>query len=358
MLKVLVNIFSILFLFSCYVNSRAFCIERVPDDSSEFVVIIAAGDLMMGGSALPIIDKRGVDYPFDSTRNYILNADFAVANLEAPFTQGGTYFEKKKYRFKVPTDYADVVLRAGFDVLTLANNHILDYGYEGLYSTLNVLKRLNISSCGAGRDLESAEEGVVVQKGCWRVGFLAYSLTYPSDFWASSKKCGTAFPMNKRLRARIERMKREEADIVVVSFHWGGELMDRPKGYQRYWAHKAVEYGADLVIGHHPHVVQGFEIYNNRLIAYSLGNYVFGSYSKNVDFGMLLKVRFGYNTLSCHLIPIYVNNYKVNFQPRSVYGRGRKRIIDYLNEISMELNSGIRIINESGIIDLEMRDEP
>ncbi len=319
------------------------------DYPSPVISFAAVGDLMLGGSALPVISEKGCDYPFDSTRSILKSVDFAFANLEAPFTLTGDIF-KKTFTFRVPPKYAGGVLRAGFDLVTLANNHILDYGPEGLNSTLNVLDSLSIAHCGADSNLEKSERGVILNKGGWRIGFLAYSLTYPSEFWAASDRCGTAYPHIDRLRQTIQTMK-SQTDLVVVSFHWGGERMATPKPYQRSYAHQAIDWGADLVIGHHPHVLEGMELYKGRLIAYSLGNFAFGSYSFSAKVSIILKLYFdSKGPLLAEVIPISVFNNDVQFQPRLLKGDKRDQVIHMLNEISADLNVGEEIVGSSGLV--------
>ncbi|MFH1941161.1 MAG: CapA family protein [bacterium] len=323
------------------------------DDSTKNPIsILAVGDLMMGGRALTILEERGPDYPFDSTRTILQQADISIANLEAPFTTRGVAFDKQ-YTFRVPPEYAIGVKRAGFDVLTLANNHVLDYGPEGLFSTSDILDSLSIAHCGAGRDAKEAERGVVLERGGWRVGFLAYSMTYPSEFWDGSERCGTAYPHQGRMEAHIRSLK-DSVDLVVVSFHWGGDLHVHPRPYQREYAHIAVDCGADLVVGHHPHVLQGLEMYQGRLIAYSLGNFVFGSYNRNAKESAMLKVRFdSLGFLMAEVIPINVYNDDVAFQPRLLKGVKKQKVVQNLNTISMDLNAGKLILNDSGFIVLE-----
>ena len=313
---------------------------------------VAVGDLMMGGSALSIIRTKGSEYPFEPTKSILRTADIAMANLEAPFTLKGEPFEKT-FTFRVPPEFVQGIYDAGLDVLTLANNHILDYGPEGLFSTMALLDSLGIAYCGAGRTIKEAEDGVILQRGHWRIGFLAYSLTYPAEFWATSSKSGTAYPHPQRMEKNI-RMLKEEVDLVVVSFHWGGEKMVRPKSYQRRYGHQAIDCGADLVIGHHPHVLQGLELYKDRLIAYSLGNFVFGSYSKNARDSIILKVRYDrQGLLLAEVIPISVFNYDVKFQPRLLEGVSREKVIRTVKELSIPLNRGKDIIRKSGLIVLE-----
>jgi poly-gamma-glutamate capsule biosynthesis protein CapA/YwtB (metallophosphatase superfamily) len=313
------------------------------------VTLIAVGDLMVGGSALPLLRRKGPDYPFDSTRSILKMADVAVANLEAPFTSRGIAFHKK-YTFCVPPAYASSLFKVGFDVCLLANNHILDYGPDGLFETVQILDSLDIKHCGAGKNLKDAGMGCIVEQSGWRFGFLAYSLTYPSEFWASQESFGTVYPGSDNLKERIRDLKKK-ADIIVVSFHWGGELMRFPKTYQRMYAHNCVDYGADLVIGHHPHVLQGLEIYRNKLIAYSLGNFVFGSYTQNVKESMLLKVWFDdRGIVLAEVIPIDVNNYRVGFQPRILRKEKKRRVFQELNDISKRYNQGKLIVRDSGLV--------
>jgi poly-gamma-glutamate synthesis protein (capsule biosynthesis protein) len=280
-------------------------------------------------------------------------SDIAVANLEAPFTTSGHPFDKK-YTFMVPPDFAPGLKSAGFDVLTLANNHILDYGPSGLFTTMRVLDTLGIAYCGAGRDRVQAEEPVVCCVEGRKIGFLAFSMTYPSEFWAGSDRAGTAYPDLERMKKTITALK-DTVDLVVVSYHWGGELKTTPKAYQKRFACNAVDAGADLVLGHHPHVLQGLQRYKNRLIAYSLGNFVFGTYSSNTGVSAILKVYFNdRGFLLAEIIPVSVNNYEIEFQPRLLHGERRREVLQMLNRISMPLNNGTGIVRPSGLIGPEM----
>ncbi len=235
------------------------------------ISVAAVGDMMFGGHASFYIEKYGVSYPFDSTKKMLSLADVALGNLEGPFTDDGKKYDKK-FNFKVPPEYANGLLDAGFDVLTLANNHMLDYGIEGLKSTLDVLDSLGVAHCGAGLNLSDAEKQAIIERNGYRIATLGYSMTFPREFWATDSTGGTCYPVWNKMIANIEKSD-SLADFVIVTFHWGSELKNQPKTYQKDFAHAAIDAGADLVIGHHPHVLQGIEIYKNRLIAYSLGNF-------------------------------------------------------------------------------------
>lgn len=314
--------------------------------------LIATGDLMMTARVQPLIKKYGVHYPFDQTRNLLQKANIAMTNLEAPFSRSGLPF-KKKYTFRTPPSYIAGICSSGIDLFTLANNHMMDYGVQGLETTLTLLDQHALYHCGAGLNRKQAEAASIVQVNKRKIAFVAYSLTYPEEFWAKNNKAGTAYPHETRIIKHI-RMLKKENDAVVVSFHWGGERLVHPKNYQKNYAHRVIDAGADIVIGHHPHVLQGFEIYKNKLIAYSLGNYVFGSYSHTVDYSVLLKIWFDDNgPLLASLYPIDINNYRVAFQPRFLSDDKNKDLFTYLNGLSRDLNKNNDIISQTGCIRIQ-----
>ncbi len=326
--------------------------ERFPikeTDPIKTLSLTFVGDLQMGGSCLPVITNKGSDYPFDSTRTLISISDLAIANLEAPFVLQGKPFNKK-FTFRVDPVYAAGPLRAGFDVFTLANNHILDYGPEGLNTTLHTLDSLQIRYCGAGNNLHEAEKPCLVTVNNWKIGIFSFSLTYPAAFWARENQPGTAYPHLERIQSHINTI-RDDCDLIIIAFHWGGELLTYPKPYQKFYAHRVIDFGADIVIGHHPHVLQGIEMYKDKFIAYSMGNYVFGSYSRRVSFSMILRLRFdNQGLLYGEVIPIDVYNPRVQFCPTVIRGEERLKIIRKLNEISRHLNNDQDLVQESGLI--------
>jgi len=284
--------------------------------AAEPITLVAVGDLLLGGSAAPTVRRQGADYPFSGTAELLQQADIAIANLEAPLTDGGEAVKDKTFTFRVPTRYAEAIERSGIDVLTLANNHLGDYGPQGIIDTRDALSAAGLRAAGAGKDLDEARRPTAIATRHGSVGFLAYSNTLPTDFYAGSKRPGTAPGWPARFRADIEKL-RPFVDYVVVSFHWGSERMTAPKDYQREYAHLAIDAGADVVIGHHPHVLQGAEWYQGRIIYYSLGNYAFGSWSQSSQIGGMARVVLDNGTVqSAALLPLNVYNSEVQFQPR------------------------------------------
>jgi len=328
---------------SLYTNPRVL-LDATPD-----VSIAGVGDLMLSSWAIPILHAKGVDYPFRQTQQLLKSADAAIANLEAPFTESGEAFDKK-YTFKVPPAFARGLLPAGIPVVNLANNHIMDFGETGLRATLQTLDRFGIKHTGAGMNKAAAHAPMVVTVRGKRVAFFGYSMTFPTEFYATDDSAGTAYPEPELMAANIAAYDKT-VDYVVVSFHWGAEKRDTPKDYQIYFAHLAVDSGADLVLGHHPHVLQGLELYKNRLIAYSLGNYAFASYSKRAVDSIVLKVYLNDEGMRLgFVVPINVNNIEVEFQPMPLRDSRRTAVIRRLQELSRPLNGGRDIIEDTGFI--------
>jgi poly-gamma-glutamate synthesis protein (capsule biosynthesis protein) len=312
------------------------------------ISIAAVGDIMLGDHTLHFIKKYGADYPFDSTRKMLSETDIAFGNLEAPFTRTGTKFEKT-FNFKVPPEHVSGLIGSGIDVVTLANNHMLDYGIEGLKNTLAILDSFSFAHCGAGMNLDQANKPAIIERNGLRVAFLGYSLTFPEEFWATKSHGGTSYPTEKNMRASIQHCD-SIADFTVVTFHWGAEGKNLPKDYQKEYAHLAIDLGADLVLGHHPHVLQGLEIYKNRLIAYSLGNFTFSSYSRRAAESMILKVYLVAEGLFfAKIIPVSVDNYEISFQPKILKGKRAQTVIDNLKIYSEPLNR-TTIIDDDGYI--------
>ncbi len=309
-----------------------------PEPIFSAVSVVAVGDMMLGNHTAQYIKKFGYEYPFAATDSILRSGDITIGNLEGPFATGGVQFPKK-FTFKVPPEFATSLSFAGFNVVTLANNHILDYGVEALTETVAALDSLEIAYCGAGPNRESACKPTIVEKNGLKIAIFGYSMTFPAEFWASDTSGGTCFPYESVLKRTIPHYD-STCDIVITNFHWGRELKNMPRDYQIEMAHKVIDLGADLVIGHHPHVLQGMEIYKNRLIAYSLGNFSFASYSKRATESVILKVTLmSDGFLFARVIPINVNNHEVQFQPRPLHGDLAIDVITHLNEYSQQLEN-------------------
>jgi poly-gamma-glutamate synthesis protein (capsule biosynthesis protein) len=327
-----------------------------PNLTEECITIGAVGDLMLGNRTEPFLKEFGPDYPFAEVMPYLGRADVVIGNLESPISTRGKAVENKKFTLRAGPIAAEALKKSGIRVVTLANNHSMDFGPLALQDTLAILGESGILPTGAGMDLDDARSPALVKVKGKTFAFLSYSLTFPLDFFASSKRPGTAPGYADFVKADIEKI-RAAADIVIVSFHWGAELMTAAKDYQIELGHQAIDWGADLVLGHHPHVLQELEVYRGRLIAYSLGNFVFGSESNRTNFSMILLLTFrGKGLVSVEAIPLDVNNYRVKYRPRVLLGKAGREVLESVNTASERFKTVLTISNDRGTIRLAPRE--
>lgn len=312
--------------------------------TAEPVVIHAVGDIMLAGSGEKIYRKYGYDYPFAATREILQQGDIVIGNLESPLASSGIEFTDKKFRFKVDPQAALALKKAGFTHLSLANNHILDFGVAGLQETLAALAANSIISAGAGQNLTAARKAGITAIHGVKVAFLSYSLTYPEEFFAGKETAGTAPGYAALFTADIAAAKKQ-ADCVIVAFHWGGEGLDKPKAYQIIAAHRAIDAGADIIIGHHPHTLQGVEYYGKGVIFYSLGNYAFGSYSRSSEISMIARITFDAGIREVEIIPLSVLNSQVKFQPQPLSGAAVDKAAMKIGRLSSGLKSYLTVVN-------------
>lgn len=237
-----------------------------------------AGDVLLGYKIEPLFQQKGTDYVLNDTQSIFDAADVAMVNLENPLSTRGTAAQDKQYTFRARPETAAYLKEAGIDIVTLANNHVLDYGKDALLDTLESLQQHGIKAVGAGRDVDSASRPLYVEKNGYRIAFLGSSRVIPVPEWAAQlNQPGVATTYDPlRLTQEIQQA-RSQADLVIVYVHWGKERKETPEKYQQKLAHAYIDAGADAVIGSHPHVLQGFEFYKEKLIAYSLGNFVFNN---------------------------------------------------------------------------------
>lgn len=248
--------------------------------------LIAVGDLMLGTSVKRLILSRGPAYPYRKYRTLLQDADLTFGNLETPLSDRGTPTPGKSreslangtnYIFRAPPSAARGLAAAGFDIVSLANNHAMDYGPVALQDTLQALAEQGVEQVGAGHDLDSAFSPVFLERGGQRVAFFGISDILPAYSTAGKSSPGIAPArgpaFERELPARIAAAKRE-ADWVVVSVHWGKESYTGATPKQKRLGRRLVDWGADVVIGHHTHVLGPTEEYRGGVIHYSLGNFV------------------------------------------------------------------------------------
>ncbi len=242
--------------------------------------LLFAGDVLLSDHVLKAYEKAGGIHGVlnEGYRQAIENADYFFVNQEFPFSSRGTKAEDKQYTFRLPPEKVSLFQEMGIDGVTLANNHALDYGRDALLDSCVVLDQAGIAHTGAGENLDEAKRPVTAEIRGKKVGIIGATRVIPVADWAASAgRPGMLAAYDSGLLLEEIRAMRQSADYLVVCIHWGIEREEEPQEYQRTLGRQMIDAGADLVIGSHPHVLQGIEYYQGKPIIYSLGNFVFGS---------------------------------------------------------------------------------
>lgn len=313
------------------------------------VLLVAVGDVMLGRTVGEGILAQGASYPFQFVAEALQAADVAFANLESPITARGQP-APKDFVFRAPALAARSLAEGGIDVVSLANNHALDYGLVGLFDTLAGLEAMGIAQAGAGQDLEEARRPAVLTVKGLNIAFLAYVNT-PDDSVsgfslaataAGPDKAGVAWATPETVTADVAQAS-QQYDVVVVSLHTGFEYQEAPNELQAQLAHAAIDAGADLVLGHHPHVLQGIDQYRGGLIIYSLGNFVFDFDATDYAqpglpsaLSLILQVRLSRaGVLSYDFLPVIIG--QEDGRPRLVAGEEARPVVERVERLSAVL---------------------
>ena len=271
-------------------------------EENQAIELVFAGDVLLSDHVLAAYEKSGgisgVVGP--GFLEEIRQADIFMVNQEFPFSVRGEQAPDKQYTFRLPPEKVSLFQEMGIDIVTLANNHALDFGTEALLDTCKTLDDAGILRVGAGT-MEEAERWQTIEAGGKKIGFLGATRVIPVADWAATAYNPGMLATYDPTRL-LEKIKEAKAvnDYVVVYVHWGVEREEFPKDYQRTLGRQYIDAGADLVIGSHPHVLQGIEYYQGKPIVYSLGNFVFGS---SIPKTMLLKVRLEGEQAELSVIP-------------------------------------------------------
>ncbi len=255
--------------------------------------LLFVGDVMLGrGVAYQAKRHGGYTYPFLEVVDLLGSADLVFGNLEGPISSRGKN-QGSEYSFRFEPSAAKALKATGFDVVSLANNHILDYGVEALSDTMRYLKEAGIEAVGAGLNYNGANQPKILEVEGIKLAFLAYTNLYPKSLVAGESEAGVSDFDLEKVKESILGV-RDLVDLVIVSWHWGEEYKTKASDLQGKIAKEMVDAGADLVVGHHPHVPQEVEQYKGAWIFYSLGNFVFDqNFSKETMGGLLIKARVG-----------------------------------------------------------------
>ena len=279
--------------------------EAVANQTDKAVSMIFTGDVLFANSFSTAYGNGGITKVVSQDLLQELNqADITMVNEEFPFSTRGTKMENKQYTFRADPANVKALQEMGVDIVSLANNHVLDYGKDALEDTFTTLDGAGILYAGAGTSAERAKACQTIMVNGTKVGFLAASRVIPEGNWnVDDSTPGVFTTYDGTALCKAVADARKVCDYVVVFVHWGVEQEAYPEDYQKNLAKQYVDAGADLVIGSHTHCLQGIEYYNGKPIYYSLGNFVFGS---DISQSMAVKITIGTDkTTTCQLIPVY-----------------------------------------------------
>ncbi|MEW6583859.1 MAG: CapA family protein, partial [Actinomycetota bacterium] len=238
------------------------------------VSLVAVGDVSPG-SAIDAVRRHGPSWHWQAVGGWLRKQDIVVANLETAIGGAGAPWPGKGFNFLAPPSTVRAAARVGgVDVVSVANNHALDFGRETFLAGLRAARKAGITPFGGGARLDRALQPAVVERGGLRIAFVGFNAVTPYGFWATPGAAGNA-PATPQAVTGSVRGARRGADLVVAYFHWGIELTRRPVAEQTVLARTAFAAGADVVLGAHPHVVQPVERRGAGLVAWSLGNFLF-----------------------------------------------------------------------------------
>ncbi|MFA6472266.1 MAG: CapA family protein [Candidatus Latescibacterota bacterium] len=303
------------------------------------MLFCAAGDVLLDRGCRMVTRNNGFDYLFEPVRSFIQSYDLAFCNLEGPLSS-----RKKpsieKMRFCADSSSVEVLKRSGFDIYSIANNHMLDYGRRALMETRSILETNGLIGVGAGKNKNEAVAARIIETKGTKVAFLAF--TTVSNY-------GTQLPENLPCPAIADSATvadeitkcRSRADIVIVSFHWGVEYSRLPSAEQIQLAHLSIDCGADLVIGHHPHVIQSIEKYKGKFILYSLGNFAFDQHKQEQRESIIFSCAFSDRKVEFpRIFPVIIPD-RI-YRPELAGCEDSIRITDRIKKLSKDFSTGFR----------------
>ena len=303
---------------------------------------------MLGRTLDTIVAQRGYPYPWGNLLSLLLQTDINIINLETTFTTSER-LTKKTYNFKAAPDKIQSLLQANISVVNLANNHILDFSGDGLIETIHTLEVAGIKHVGAGMNYAEASKAIVINKNNVRIGVLGVTDNEPD--WKAGTNPGINYidldreEDKKKIISTIEKL-RSETDIIIVSIHWGFNMVERPSAAFTHFAHAMIDHGANVIHGHSAHILQGIECYNNSLILYDTGDFVddyaVDDHLRNdlSAFFMLTLNKTG--VIRLKIIPVRISNYQASI----ARGEDNTWVIDRIKFLSSAFKTRVNDKNE------------
>lgn len=319
---------------------------------------LAVGDIMLSRNVAGKISKsNNPNLPFTKMEDLLKSVDFNFGNLESPISGRNDFNPTGSLVFNAPPAYAQSLSTYNFKVLNLANNHALDQGEAGLVYTRNFLNNLGITHLGTGKNLDEAWTPKIITVQGQKIAFLGASYASTNDGGRNKNNFVARIEDLDRLKQSIESIK-NQSDFIVITMHAGTEYVRNPNQNQIDFAKAAIDAGADLVIGAHPHWIQTIENYKGKYIFYSLGNFIFDQeWSQDTKEGLAIKITLTNNSSNnplpnqasgsdiqgnrtkatlkqIELIPIIIENYST---PRPATEEETNKILKKINQLNTTL---------------------
>lgn len=272
-----------------------------------------------------IIERKKI-FIFEKIVDVLSQGDIVFGNLETVLSDYGKKNSYESLILRGNPYFVDQLKNSNFKVINIANNHIQQHGNPPFYNTINILKQSKFKIIG----IDNLQPQIIESRGI-KIGFFGYSLR-PEE---NASKVLYSQGNKKKIISDINRIKKK-VDYIIISLHWGDEYINIPSISQINFAHDIIDSGADVILGHHPHILQPVEKYRRGIIAYSLGNFVSDMCSKITKKNMILKIIFDKDQVKkVELIPIYINK---NYQPEISTNKEAKKYPYYLLHTEKLLN--------------------
>jgi poly-gamma-glutamate synthesis protein (capsule biosynthesis protein) len=299
------------------------------------VILTFVGDIMLGRGVEARMLKEGDEYPFEHTREILQMSDITIGNFEGIIPKKHVQASSMILKFSIREEYLKKLKEVGFDILSLANNHSLDFGENALNYMRSICFRENVICAGSPHTLDGYSWYVMKAHGK-KIGFI-----FLHETWERTDET--------QLREALNALS-DESDMQIAFVHWGTEYDLKHSNIQAEIAQSLIDGGADAVIGHHPHVIQEIDIYNGKPIFYSLGNFIFDQYfSDDVQEGMILRIAYADSSAEFTMIPVTSLNSRN--QPRPMNETDKDRLLERVLE-PIRYTSGVDF--ENGKITLEV----
>lgn len=332
-------ILSVLITSKVFANSNTKKVEEKQD-----IVISLTGDVSYATYVKNKVNKYGVEYPLANVRDIFKKDDITFINFESAITNiKKPVNPKKAYNFASNSNTAQELKNSSVEIVSLSNNHTLDYGQQGFIDTMNCLDKAKVLYVGGGRNYSEALQYKVIEVKGKKIGFIAFNRVIPSSTWrATEDKAGHIglydYELDKMLPYITE--VKSKVDYLILALHWQGFPNENIPANFTKAGHKLIDAGVDVVVGTHPHLMQATEFYKNGMIFYSLGNFVFPNMGGRCDKAAIVQLEINPDNLET----------KVKYIPTKMYGnrphilKDKERIteIRYINKLNSKFNSYIQ----------------